>query len=266
MAIPATAARTTVRRRPSSDVSDAAGVLRFEPTSKRVRVISNGKTIVDSLCAGLLLERGHMPVYYFPAGDVRMDLLERTAHRTRCPYKGEASYWTLRAGNRIAENVAWSYESPLEEASDICGLIAFYWDKVDHWFEEDEEIFGHPRDPYHRIDIRPSSRQVRAMFNGELVADTRRALFLFETGLPPRYYIPLADVRAEFLVPSRKNSTCPYKGQASYWSLKVGNRVAQDALWGYPNPLPECPRIKAHYCFYPEKVDRLEVEGEETRP
>lgn len=237
----------------------------FESSPKRVRVMANGKTVADSLCAGLLLETGSMPVYYFPRDDVHMDLLEPTNHRTSCPYKGEASYWSLKVGNRMVENAVWSYEQPLQTVAGIKGALAFYWDKVDHWFEEDEEVFGHARDPHHRIDVRPSSREVRAFFNGEMIARTRRALFLFETGLVTRYYVPPDDVRTEFLSPSRTTSTCPYKGDASYWSVHVGNRTVEDAVWAYLTPLPECPRIREHYCFYPEKIDRLEVEGEIAR-
>lgn len=132
---------------------------------------------------------------------------------------------------------------------------------VDHWFEEDEEVFGHARDPHHRIDVRPSSRHIRVLFVGETIAQTGRSLFLFKTGLPTRYYIPPGDVRMEFLTASQRISICPYKGQASYWSVQVGDRSAKDALWSYQEPLPECPRIKGYLCFYPEKVDLLEVEG-----
>jgi uncharacterized protein (DUF427 family) len=234
----------------------------FEGSARRVRVMFNGKTIVDTLAAGLMRETRHMPVYYFPQSDVRMDLLERTNHKSHCPYKGDASYWTLRIGGRSAENAAWSYENPLPEMAAIKGQIAFYWDKVDHWLEEDEEIIGHPPDPYHRIDVRPSSREVRAMLTGEMLARTRRALFLFETGLPTRYYIPREDVRMDLLTPSATRSICPYKGEASYWSARLGERTVKDIAWGYLAPLPECPRIKDHLCFYPDRVDGLEVEGE----
>ena len=234
----------------------------FEPSPKHVRVVANGKTVADSLCAGLLLETGHHPVYYFPRDDVRTELLEPTNHRTQCPYKGDASYWTLRAGNRAIENAVWSYEHPKAIAARIKGLLALDWDKVDHWFEEDEEVFGHARDPYHRVDVRPSTREVRVVFGKETIALTRRGLFLFETGLPTRYYVPPGDVRMEFLSPTRKTSTCPYKGQASYWTIRVGGREAENAVWSYPEPLPECPRIKGYLCFYAEKVDLLEVEGE----
>jgi uncharacterized protein (DUF427 family) len=231
------------------------------PSLKRVRAIVNGKTVADTLRAMLLVESGAMPVYYFPRRDVAMDRLERTDHHTHCPYKGDASYWSFNVGGRKTENAAWSYEQPLASVEQIAGMLAFDHKAVDHWFEEDEEVFGHPRDPHHRVDVRPSTREVRVVFGGETIALTRRALFLFETGLPTRYYIPPQDVRQEFLLPMRTTSICPYKGQASYWSIKVGDERAEDAVWAYMHPLPECPRIAGHFCFYPERV-QLSVEGE----
>jgi uncharacterized protein (DUF427 family) len=252
-------------RLPASASHGADHPIAFEPSPKRIRVIANGTTVADSLRVGLMLEKGHMPVYYLPRADVRMDLLERSNHRTHCPYKGDASYWNLTVGGRRVENAVWSYEEPLPAIVQIKAYLAFYQDKVDHWFEEDEEVFGHPRDPHHRIDVRPSSRRVRMIFGDATVAETGRGLFLFETGLPTRYYVPPQDVRMDLLEPSSTRSICPYKGTASYWSLRVGDRRAEDAVWSYPDPLPECPRIKGHLCFFPEKVDRLEVEGEMTK-
>lgn len=237
----------------------------FEPCRKRVRAISGTETIADSTDTVLALETGHLPVYYFPRADVRMELLRPTDRRTHCPYKGEASYWSIESGSRTIDNAVWCYERPLAAAETIAGRLAFYWDKIDHWLEEDEEIFGHPRDPHHRVDVRPSSREVRVIFAGEIVARTDRAMFLFETGFPPRYYIPPEDVRQELLIPSGRETICPYKGRASYWSIRVGDRVAEDAVWAYREPLDDCPRIRGHFCFYPEKVDQLLVEGERSR-
>jgi len=232
----------------------------IEPSTKRVRVMVGGETVADSLAALLLLETDHGPVYYFPRSDVRMDLLQATDHHSHCPYKGDASYWSIEAGGRQIENAVWSYLRPLPAAEPIEDHLAFYWGKVDNWFEEDEEIFGNPRDPHHRIDVRASSREVSVRFAGETIARTRRGRFLFETGLPARYYVPPEDVRTDLLVPTQTTSICPYKGTASYWLVKVGNRVADDAVWAYPDPLPDAPPIKGYYCFYPEKVDGIDVE------
>jgi uncharacterized protein (DUF427 family) len=230
------------------------------PSQKRIRVKAADQTVADSASTLLLLETGHRPVYYFARTHVRMDLLAPTNHRTHCPYKGDASYFSLRLDGRAIENAVWSYEQPIAGMEPIAQRLAFYWNKVDRWLEEDDEIFGHPRDPFHRVDVLPSSREVRVVFAGETVARTRHGLFLFETGLPARYYIPQADVRMDLLAPTATTSICPYKGRASYWSLRVGERTAADAAWAYMDPLPECARIKGHLCFYPEKVDQIEVE------
>jgi uncharacterized protein (DUF427 family) len=234
----------------------------FEVSPKRVRAIINGQTVADSLATGLMLETNHRPVYYFPREAVRADLLERSNHRTHCPYKGDASYWTITVDGKRLENALWSYETPIPEMAAIAGRLAFYGDKVDRWFEEDEEVFGHPRDPYHRIDVRASERRVRIFFGGEAVADSSRARFLYETGLPTRYYLPQQDVRMELLQATQKHTVCPYKGTASYWSLRRGEAVAEDAVWSYLDPLPDMPLIKGLLCFYLEKVERIEVAGE----
>lgn len=236
--------------------------LRFEPCAKRVRAVTHGETIVDSLRAVVVAGPGYLPVYYFPPADVRADVLEPSDHRSRHASLGEAAHAALAIAGRRIENAAWRYRDPPSSAERIKDFVAFDRNKIDHWFEEEEEVFGHPRDPRHRVDVRLSARAVRAIFAGETIAQSRRALFLFETDHPTRYYIPPEDVRLDWLVPTQRHTTCPYKGQASYWSIKIGDRIAEDAVWGYRDPLPDCPQIKGYFCFYPEKLDRLEVEGE----
>lgn len=233
----------------------------FEPSPRRVRVKFNGETIADSTGAHLLFETRHLPVYYFPPSDVRMDLMTATDHHSFCPYKGTASYWTIAAGGKSAENAVWSYPDPFEEVAAIKDYLAFYWDRVDAWYEEDEEIFVHPRDPYKRVDVLDSSRPVQVIVGGVVVAETRRARFLFETRLPTRYYIPPEDVRMELLVPSNKATRCPYKGKASYYSVKIDGRDFADLVWSYPDPIPECPKINGYLCFFNEHVDQISVDG-----
>ena len=236
----------------------------FEPSPRRVRVQLNGEWIADSTKAHLLFETRHLPVYYFPRSDVRLDLLTPTEHHSFCPYKGTASYWTIRVGDRMSENAVWGYPEPYDEVEAIKDFVAFYWDRVDHWYEEDEEIFVHPRDPYKRVDVVASSRHVQVVLGGEIVADTRRAHFVFETRLPTRYYIPQEDVRMELLVPSEKTSACPYKGRARYWSAKIGGRDYPDIVWFYPEPIPECPKIRGLLSFFNEQVDAILVDGIEV--
>jgi uncharacterized protein (DUF427 family) len=232
----------------------------FEPSPRRVRAVIGGVTIVDSVRASLLVETGSRPVYYFPREDVRGARLEPSGQRVPSATKGDATYWHLTVGNRRLENALWSHETPPAALAAMKGQLAFAADQVEHWYEEDEEVFGHPNDPYHRVDVRPSGRRVRVRVGGETIADTRRALFLFETGHPTRYYLPQADIRTELLVPSQRSTVCPYKGRASYWSIKLGERSIADAVWGYLEPVPECPRIKGLLCFYPEKVDAIEID------
>ena len=239
--------------------------IRLDPSPRRVRVRFGGEWIADSVNMRLMYEARHLPVYYFPLEDVRTDLLAPTAHSTHCPYKGNASYWTIDAGGRTSENAVWAYPAPYDEmaAIDLEKCCAFYWDRVDHWYEEDEEIFVHPRDPYKRVDAVASSRPVRVVVGGETVAETTRAHFLFETNLPTRYYIPRDDVRMDLLEPTASSSRCPYKGVARYWSATAGGETREDIAWSYDDPVPECPKIRDLICFYNENVDAILVDGRE---
>jgi uncharacterized protein (DUF427 family) len=228
----------------------------LEPSPKRIRVILGAETVADSRAARLLHESGHQPVFYFPPSDVDAALLEATDHRSHCPKKGDASYYTVRAGGAVAENGAWYYPAPLKHAPDgLAGLIAFYWERMDHWYEEDEERHGHPRDPYHRIDVLPTSDALRFSRNGETLAETTRAMALFESNLPTRWYLPREDVRAQ-LRPSPTTTVCPYKGTAGYYSVVLGDgTVVDDLAWFYAEPFDEAARIAGRLCFYNERVD-----------
>jgi uncharacterized protein (DUF427 family) len=240
--------------------------LYLEESPKRVRVVLGDETVADSRRAKLLHEAGLLPVYYFPQEDVRMELLEESEHTTHCPFKGDASYWSVRVGERVAENAVWSYPQPIDSCPPIAGYLAFYWQEMDAWYEEDEEVFVHPRDPYHRVDVLESSRYVEVKVNGEVVAETDRPMILFETGLPPRYYMPQEDVREDVLVASENTTQCPYKGVASYYSVEAGGGRVEDLVWYYADPIPEAAKIKGLLAFFNEKVD-LEVDSvEQERP
>jgi uncharacterized protein (DUF427 family) len=236
--------------------------LYLEPTPKRIRVVVAGETVADSRHAFILHESGHQPIYYFPPEDVRADLLEPSDRHTTCPKKGEASYHTIRVGDNVVEAGAWYYPSVLAGAPpELAGLIAFYFNRMDRWLEEDEEIFGHPRDPYHRIDVRQSDRLVEVSLDGQPLASTRRASALFESNLPTRWYMPLQDVVAE-LEPSEKTTYCPYKGRASYYSVRLDDgSLVEDLVWYYPDPMMDAARVKGLMCFFNERVD-LSLDGE----
>jgi uncharacterized protein (DUF427 family) len=231
-----------------------------EPNGRRVRVFMGGQAVADSTRTIYLFETGHLPVYYFPRSDVRFDLLEPTDHHTHCPYKGDASYYSVTAGGRRADNAVWAYPQPLPSLPQLAEYVAFYWDSADAWYEEDDEVFKHPRDPYHRVDVLNSSRHVQVHIGEQIVADSRRPRLLFETGLPVRYYLPKLDVRQDLLVPSATRTRCPYKGEAAYWSVEVAGTRLQDIVWGYPAPVPEAPKIENLVAFFNEKVDIL-VDG-----
>src|SRR5207237_100165 len=161
-----------------------------------VRAFFDGQPIADSKRVLLVFEPRRLPVYYFPTADVRMDLLRPSDYSS--PDGGESSAmvrWTLAINGKTVDNVGWSYREPDAARAPLRDHIAFYWAKLDTWFEEDEEVFVHPRDPHKRVDVMPSSRHVRVVVDGETVAETRRPHLLFETGLPTRYYIPRLDVR-----------------------------------------------------------------------
>ena len=218
-------------------------VVWVEPTIKRVRAMFAGETVADSRRTLILFEKGHLPVYYFPLEDVRQDLLEDSEKHTTCPRKGEASYHSIRVGDRVAPDAVWRYPEPIDDCPDISGHVAFYWNAMDSWWEEDDQVFKHARDPYHRVDVLRSSRHVRVELDGRTVAESRRPLLLLETGLPPRWYLPRADVRADVLRDSDTVTACPYKGRATYFTVDTGEREHRDVAWTYATPIPECTKI-----------------------
>jgi uncharacterized protein (DUF427 family) len=244
--------------------------VRIEPGAKRVRTYLAGQLVAGTTRPLLVWEVPYYPAYYFPAADVRAELIpngKTSPHRPALPaaLRDHAVSYDVRTGNgTVAAGAATSYlDSPVDE---LRGLVRFDWSAMDEWLEEDEPVYTHPRDPYTRVDILASSRHVRVDVDGVTVADSPRPRILFETGLPPRYYLPLSDVRTDLLRPSGTLSHCPYKGAASYWSVDTGREVHPDIVWMYRAPLPESQKIAGLACFYNEKID-LHVDGElQERP
>ena len=233
-------------------MAQTARGIRIEPGHKRVRTYLAGQLVADTVRPVLVWEGPHYPVYYLPAADVRAELVPvgRTEHS---PSRGEAQVFDVKVASATAPAAALRYaESPLAELRD---LIRLDWSSMSEWFEEDEPVYTHPRNPYTRVDILASSRHVRVELDGITVADSRRSRILFETGLPPRYYLPLTDVRMDLLRPSDTQTHCPYKGVAAYWSVEIGGAVHDDVVWIYRAPLPESQKIAGLACFYNERVD-----------
>ena len=242
---------------------NSRGKVRVEPSAKRVRADLAGRLVADTRHPSLVWEIPYYPAYYVPLGDVTAELAPagKTEHS---PSRGDAVLYDVRVDGAVAAGAARRYpDSPLAAIRD---LVRFEWAALDEWMEEDEPVYTHPRDPYHRIDILHSSRHVRVEVDGVTVADSVRPVILFETGLPPRYYLPLSDIRTELLTPTDSQTHCPYKGTAGYWSVDTGHGPHADLVWAYRTPLPESQKIAGLACFYDEKVD-VYLDGElEERP
>jgi uncharacterized protein (DUF427 family) len=227
--------------------------LLLQPFPRRVRARFAGEVVLDSTRGALLHESNILPRLYVPLDDVRADLLERTDHSTHCPFKGDASYWSVRVGDRVAEDAVWTYEEPIDEASWLRGLVSVYPERMDAWLDEDEEVTG-LRDPYHRVDARRSSRRIEVRSDGQVLARSERPMVVAETGLPLRFYLPREDVAAE-LRPSETTKACPYKGRASYWSLDG----VEDVAWSYEEPLESMLAARGRVSFDASKVEVTEL-------
>jgi uncharacterized protein (DUF427 family) len=248
----------------TSERTDKQQRIRVERGSKRVRAYVGGELVADTTSPLLVWERRQYPAYYIPVSDVRMELLEAEGAVRHSPGRGDGHSFTVRAGGKEVPGAAIQYrDSPVEELRDAVRLD---WHAMDAWFEEDEQVFTHPRDPYTRVDILPSSRHVRVEVDGMTVAESDKPTLLFETGLPVRYYLPKTHVRMDLLTPTDTETQCPYKGQAEYWSVQIGETVHADLAWSYRMPLPESQKIAGLVSFYNERVD-LFVDGElQERP
>jgi uncharacterized protein (DUF427 family) len=210
---------------------------RIEPCAKRVRTYVGGALIADSTHTLLVWDDRPYPSYFFPTTDVRIDVLRE-------------------------RGISWQ----AGKAEELRDYVTFQWSAMDSWFEEDEEVFTHARSPYSRIDILATSRPVRVEREGVVLAESTHAHVLFETGLPARWYIPKVDVNMELLTPTESVTHCPYKGQAEYWSVRVGDKEIPDLAWSYRSPLPESQKVGGMVCFYNERVD-LFIDGElQERP
>jgi uncharacterized protein (DUF427 family) len=220
-----------------------------EPSPRRVRVRLGNTVVADSARAQLLIQYGPggLPTYYLPIEDVRPGVLVDETDRG----------WSVVAGDRRAEDGAWGND----EFTVLKNHVTFSWATLS-WYEEDEQVFEHARDPHHRVDTARSSRRVEVFIGGERVANSVRPLLLFETTLPVRYYLPFADVRTDLLAASETTSFCPYKGRARSWS----HPAAADVAWSYPDPIPENPKIRDLVSFYNERVDLIVDGVAEQRP
>ncbi|KAH9987315.1 DUF427-domain-containing protein [Russula compacta] len=221
-----------------------------EDAQRRVRVLFGGQYIVDTHKAKLVWEHPYFPTYYFHTSDVSEKFL-------RYPKRSEKYItYDLVVAERIAEEAVTVHNN-----GNLKDLVKITFEKVDAWLEEDEEIHGHPKDPYKRVDTRQSSRHVRIVIDGVEVANTTKPRLLFETGLPVRTYIPKGDVRLDLFSHSTLTTSCPYKGVANYYDINLPSGKKEGLAWWYRTAFPESTDIKGYIAFLDEKVD-VYVDGQ----
>lgn len=234
------------------DETAPRGHPRLERQKKRMRASLGGSLVFDTVEPSVVWEVPNFPTYYVPVADVRARLTPtgRTEHR---PSLGDAEIYDVATEGTTAPGAARRFStSPIEELRD---LVRFEWASMDEWIEEGEPVSTHPRDRRARIAIVTSSRRVRVELDGTLLAESTSPRILFETGLAPRYYLPMSDVRLDLLRPSTTETFCPYKGTATYWSIELDGRRYEDYVWCYRTPIPESQEIAGLLCFYDDKVD-----------
>ncbi len=257
----------------------ALGELRYEPTAKRVRAVLGDEPVVDSTRAVLVWEPQRVvPQYAVPVEDVLAELLpgqpgdgaasgELVRLGTDGPFvltpavpfgvhSSDGDVLTVRAAGGQRASAAFRLADP-----DLAGHVVLDFAAFDRWFEEEEPILAHPRDPFTRIDVRRSARHVRIEHDGRILAESSRPRLLFETHLPVRFYLPPEDVRADLLLPSRTVTACAYKGEASYWSFEANGERVDDLAWTYEEPLPDCAALAGLIAFFDDLVD-VTVDGE----
>lgn len=222
-----------------------------EPLRRRLRVKLADEWIADSEDVLLLYEPGHYPVAFFPLADVRPGVLVSEKPNTRARDYGDTEWFTVTVGDRRATRGAWQYTAPPDYAGELRGRVAFVWRAMDAFYEEDERIVGHAADPYHRNDIRQSSRHLVVMDGARRIADTKRPVVLYESGFAPRWYVPRRDIDESALIPAEGQTFCPYKGLASYYDIGERKRAA----WSYLQAWPEVARVSNLVSFEPDEID-----------
>jgi uncharacterized protein (DUF427 family) len=230
-----------------------------EPVPRRIRATLAGETVLDTTHAVYVWEWQYYPQFYVPLADVRPGVLVDEDHPQRLK-RGTARRHGLRVGDVARPGTARVYT---DDAIDgLTGMVRFDWAAMDSWYEEDEEVFVHPRNPYTRVDALRSTRPVRVECDGVLLAESAAPVMVFETGLPTRYYLNRTEVDFSHLVPTDTETACPYKGRTTgYWSVRIGDTTHADLAWAYDFPTAPLLPIAGLVAFYNEKVDLI-VAGE----
>jgi uncharacterized protein (DUF427 family) len=235
-----------------------ATVNHIEPVPRRIRAVLAGHVALDTTTAVYVWEWPNYPQYYIPLTDIDPSVLIDERHPQTLS-RGTARLHGLRVGAVTRPNAARVYG---EDAIDgLAGMARFEWDALDAWYEEDEQVFVHPRNPYTRVDALRSTRHVRVELDGVVLAESSSPVMVFETGLPTRYYLNRTEVNLEHLIPSATVTACPYKGVTSgYWSVRIGDTTHPDLAWAYDFPTRQLLPIGGLIAFYNEKID-ISVDG-----
>jgi uncharacterized protein (DUF427 family) len=231
-------------------------LLYAEPLRRRMRVRFGGDWIVESDDVVLLHEPGRYPVAYFAKSDIAPGVLEPSDRTTEHRELGPTAWFTVRAGEHEAQRGAWQHTALPGFADILADRVAFAWHAMDAFYEEDERIVGHAADPYHRVDIRRTSRHLVVRSGDDVIADTHRPLVLYESGFAPRWYVPREDIDEAALTPVDRQTFCPYKGLASYYDVGDASRAA----WSYRDAYTEVDRVSDYISFEPDKVT-VELDG-----
>lgn len=224
-----------------------------EPVPRRVRAVLAGEVVLDTTRANYVWEWPYYPQYYIPVDDIASEFLVDEDQTQRLQF-GTARHHGLRVGQRAQLSACRIYG--VDAIEGVRGTARFEWGALDTWYEEDEQVFVHPRNPYVRVDALRSHRHVRIELDGTLLAESRSPVLVFETGLPTRYYLDRTDVAFAHLTPSPSRTACPYKGVTSaYWSARTGEGSHTDIAWAYDHPVGQLQPIAGMLAFYNEKVD-----------
>ena len=236
-------------------------MLYAEPLRRRMRAVLGGRTVVESDDAVLLFEPGRYPVAYFPIGDFAAGALRPTDHTSNHPDLGETVWFEVVGDTRQAKRGAWQHVTLPDHAAILRDKVALAWRGMDAFYEEGDRILGHAADPYHRIDIRHTSRHLVVRAGDRVVADSTSPLVLYESGFAPRWYVPRDDVVAEALTPAGLQTFCPYKGIASYYDIDG----VEHAAWSYRVPFDDMAAIGDLVSFEPDRVE-VTLDGERLEP
>ncbi len=231
----------------------------IEPVPRRIRAMLGGRTVLDTRRAIYLWEWPNYPQYYIPVADIDPEVLVDEQHTQKLS-RGVARRLGLRVGEHTRPKAARIYTD--DSLPGLADMVRFEWDSLDAWFEEDEEVFVHPRNPYTRVDALRATRSIRVELDGAVLAESSSPVMVFETGLPTRYYLNRTETNFEHLIETATRTSCPYKGVTSqYWSVRVGETVHPDLAWAYDFPTRQLLPITGLIAFYNEKVDII-LDGE----